>query len=69
MDDRKDPCHTNKKDNFTQEEVILSNRCHGMHLEGLKYDITPTGMHYLLIHYDIPSTSDLQSKRNATYNS
>jgi DMSO/TMAO reductase YedYZ molybdopterin-dependent catalytic subunit len=25
-----------------------------MPLEGLRYDITPTGMHYLLVHFDIP---------------
>lgn len=25
-----------------------------MHLEGLRYDVTPVGMHYLLIHFDIP---------------
>ena len=26
-----------------------------MPLEGLTYDLTPTGMHYLLIHFDIPA--------------
>jgi DMSO/TMAO reductase YedYZ molybdopterin-dependent catalytic subunit len=25
-----------------------------MPLEGLRYDITPVGMHYLLVHFDIP---------------
>jgi DMSO/TMAO reductase YedYZ molybdopterin-dependent catalytic subunit len=25
-----------------------------MPLEGLRYDVTPTGIHYLLIHFDIP---------------
>jgi len=25
-----------------------------MHIEGARYPITPIGMHYLLIHYDIP---------------
>ena len=25
-----------------------------MHMEGLRYPVTPIGMHYLLIHYDIP---------------
>jgi len=54
MEERVDAVHTNRVDNFTKEEIILSNRNHGMHLEGLKYDITPTGMHYLLIHFDIP---------------
>jgi sulfane dehydrogenase subunit SoxC len=36
------------------EELQLSQRNHGMHLEGLRYDITPVGMHYLLIHFDVP---------------
>ena len=39
---------------FTREEVWLAFRNHGMHLEGLRYPITPIGMHYLLIHFDIP---------------
>jgi DMSO/TMAO reductase YedYZ molybdopterin-dependent catalytic subunit len=26
-----------------------------MPLEALRYDITPTGLHYLLVHFDIPS--------------
>src|SRR5205807_881448 len=32
-------------------------RNNGMPLEGLRYPITPTGMHYLLIHYDIPEVN------------
>jgi DMSO/TMAO reductase YedYZ molybdopterin-dependent catalytic subunit len=39
---------------FTHEEVRLALRNHGMHLEGLRYPITPIGIHYLLIHFDIP---------------
>jgi sulfane dehydrogenase subunit SoxC len=27
-----------------------------MPLEALRYDVTPAGLHYLLIHYDIPDT-------------
>ncbi|OHV06492.1 sulfite oxidase [Mycobacterium talmoniae] len=46
--------HTDRLDNFTVMEVAGKSRCHGMHLEGLAYPITPIGMHYLLIHYDIP---------------
>src|SRR5947208_9652749 len=30
-----------------------------MPLEGLRYDVTPVGMHYLLIHFDIPETDAL----------
>lgn len=41
---------------FFGEEVRLANRNRGMPLEGLRYDTTPTGMHYLLVHFDIPKT-------------
>jgi sulfane dehydrogenase subunit SoxC len=36
------------------EELQLAARNHGMPLEALRYPITPAGLHYLLIHYDIP---------------
>ncbi len=36
------------------EELQLAARNHGMPLEALRHDITPIGLHYLLIHYDIP---------------
>ncbi|MFL5735370.1 MAG: sulfite oxidase [Chloroflexia bacterium] len=36
------------------EELQLALRNKAMPLEGLQYDVTPTGMHYLLVHYDIP---------------
>src|ERR671914_971842 len=39
---------------FTPEEMGLALRNHGMHLEGLRYPITPVGMHYLLVHFDVP---------------
>jgi hypothetical protein len=29
-----------------------------MQLEGLRYDVTPAGMHYLLIHFDVPEGDD-----------
>jgi len=44
-------------DNFYKEELQLAARNRGMPLEGLRYPITPTGMHYLLIHYDIPDVN------------
>lgn len=44
-------------DSFYKEELQLSLRNRGMPLEGLRYPITPTGMHYLLIHYDIPEVN------------
>ena len=37
------------------EELGLTQRNHSFHLEGLRYDVTPLGMHYLLIHFDIPA--------------
>jgi DMSO/TMAO reductase YedYZ molybdopterin-dependent catalytic subunit len=39
---------------ITREELQLAARNHGMPLEALRYDVTPPGLHYLLIHYDIP---------------
>ncbi len=42
----------------TLQELQLAARNHGMPLEGLRYDITPLGMHYLLTHFDIPATAD-----------
>ncbi|MGQ0652361.1 MAG: sulfite oxidase [Betaproteobacteria bacterium] len=40
---------------FTREEVALATRNHGMPLEALREEITPAGLHYLLIHFDIPA--------------
>jgi DMSO/TMAO reductase YedYZ molybdopterin-dependent catalytic subunit len=36
------------------EELQLAARNHGMPLEALRHEITPLGLHYLLVHYDIP---------------
>jgi sulfane dehydrogenase subunit SoxC len=40
------------------EELALAARNHGMPLEALRYDVTPVGLHYLLIHYDIPAADE-----------
>ena len=40
--------------NFRPHEVARAFRNRGMPIEGLRYSITPTGMHYLLNHFDIP---------------
>ncbi len=40
-----------------REELQLALRNRGMPLEALRYPITPTGLHYLLIHYDIPEVN------------
>lgn len=39
---------------FSRDEVRLANRNPGTLLETLRYDLTPTGLHYLLIHFDVP---------------
>ena len=39
---------------ITAGELQLAARNHGMPLEALRHDVTPVGLHYLLIHYDIP---------------
>jgi DMSO/TMAO reductase YedYZ molybdopterin-dependent catalytic subunit len=36
------------------QELALAARNHGMPLEAMRYDLTPPGLHYLLVHYDIP---------------
>lgn len=41
-------------EHFYREEIQLALRNRGMPLEALRYPITPTGLHYLLIHFDIP---------------
>ena len=39
---------------LTAEELQLATRNRGMPLEALRYDVTPAGLHYLLVHFDIP---------------
>ena len=36
------------------DELRLATRNHGMPLEMLDLDLTPPGLHYVLVHYDIP---------------
>jgi sulfane dehydrogenase subunit SoxC len=36
------------------DELRLAARNHGMPLEMLDLDLTPPGLHYVLVHYDIP---------------
>ena len=38
---------------FTFDELQLAFRNRGMPLEALRYEITPSGLHYLLSHFDI----------------
>jgi sulfane dehydrogenase subunit SoxC len=39
---------------FTADELALAGRNRGTPLEALRHDVTPSGLHYLLIHFDIP---------------
>jgi sulfane dehydrogenase subunit SoxC len=39
---------------LTFDELGLAARNRGIPLEALRYEITPTGLHYLLVHFDIP---------------
>ncbi len=39
---------------ITEMELAQATRNRGMPLEAMRYDITPVGLHYLLIHFDIP---------------
>src|SRR5581483_3649974 len=38
------------------DELQLAARNHGLPLEALRWPVTPVGLHYLLVHYDIPLT-------------
>jgi sulfane dehydrogenase subunit SoxC len=48
------PIAVEPSEQITPAELRLATRNHGMPLEALAYDVTPAGLHYLLIHYDIP---------------
>jgi len=47
-------------DGITVEELQLAARNHAMPLEALREPITPLGLHYLLIHFDIPDVDAAQ---------
>jgi sulfane dehydrogenase subunit SoxC len=49
------PTGTVAGEGITQAELRLAARNHGLPLEALRHDITPPGLHYLLIHYDVPA--------------
>ena len=48
------PAGTSSGD-LTAAELRLAARNHATPLEALRHPITPVGLHYLLIHYDIPA--------------
>ena len=39
---------------ITQDELALAGRNHALPLEALRHDLTPPGLHYVLVHYDVP---------------
>jgi DMSO/TMAO reductase YedYZ molybdopterin-dependent catalytic subunit len=45
---------TDATSDITLEELQLAARNHALPLEALRHPITPVGLHYLLIHFDIP---------------
>jgi DMSO/TMAO reductase YedYZ molybdopterin-dependent catalytic subunit len=45
-------------DGITMDELQLAARNHGLPLEALRWAVTPVGLHYLLVHYDIPQVDD-----------
>jgi DMSO/TMAO reductase YedYZ molybdopterin-dependent catalytic subunit len=49
------PAGTVAGEGITEAELRLAARNHALPLEALRHDITPPGLHYLLIHYDIPA--------------
>jgi sulfane dehydrogenase subunit SoxC len=49
------PTGTVAEQGITPAELRLAARNHAMPLEALRHEITPPGLHYLLIHYDIPA--------------
>jgi hypothetical protein len=45
---------TSEARRFELQEVRMAARNRGILSEALRYDITPTGLHYLLVHFDVP---------------
>src|SRR4051794_6990289 len=49
------PAGTVAGEGITEDELQLAARNHALPLEALRHAITPVGLHYLLIHFDIPA--------------
>jgi DMSO/TMAO reductase YedYZ molybdopterin-dependent catalytic subunit len=43
-----------REDGIGLDELAQAARNHGMPLEAMRADVTPAGMHYVLVHYDVP---------------
>jgi DMSO/TMAO reductase YedYZ molybdopterin-dependent catalytic subunit len=50
-----DPTQDSPTGDITLEELQLAARNHALPLEALRHPVTPVGLHYLLIHFDIPA--------------
>jgi DMSO/TMAO reductase YedYZ molybdopterin-dependent catalytic subunit len=48
------PDAVSTSEDISVDELRLAGRNHAMPLEALRHDVTPPGLHYLLIHFDIP---------------
>ena len=55
MTARDAPQGTVAEEGITPTELRLAARNHALPLEALREPITPAGLHYVLIHYDIPA--------------
>ncbi len=42
-------------EDISPDELALAARNHGLPLEALRYEVTPPGLHYVLVHFDIPA--------------
>ncbi len=56
------PAGTVADEGITPAELRLAARNHAIPVEAIRDEITPPGLHYVLIHYDIPAV-DLTSYR------
>jgi hypothetical protein len=54
------PTRISTSPDISLEELQLAGRNHSMPVEALRYDVTPIGLHYLLIHFDIPRVDAAQ---------
>jgi len=44
---------------ISTEELRLAGRNHAMPMEAMRWDVTPAGLHYLLIHHDVPLVDEM----------
>jgi sulfane dehydrogenase subunit SoxC len=54
------PQGTVASQDITPDELALAARNHAMPLEVLREPITPLGLHYVLVHFDIPAVDPME---------